>query len=48
LRQEAIVEDVDLRAPRGLDKVLFHKLASGDWISRQQNLLIVGPTESNS
>jgi DNA replication protein DnaC len=44
LRQEAIVEDVDLRAPRGLDKVLFHKLASGDWISRQQNLLIIGPT----
>jgi DNA replication protein DnaC len=46
LRQEAIVEDVDLRAPRGLDKVLFHKLASGDWISRKQNLLIIGPTEA--
>ena len=26
LRQEAVVEDVDLRAPRGLDRALFHKL----------------------
>ena len=44
LRQEAIVEDLDLRAPRGLDRPLFQKLASGDWISRKQNLLIIGPT----
>jgi len=44
LRQEAVVEDVDLRAPRGLDKTLFHKLAAGDWIDRKQNLLIIGPT----
>jgi len=44
LRQEAVVEDVDLRAPRSLDKALFHKLAAGDWIDRKQNLLIIGPT----
>ena len=44
LRQEAIVEDVDLRAPRGLDRPLFLNLAAGDWISRKQNLLIIGPT----
>src|SRR3954449_3016951 len=43
LRQEAIVEDVDLRAPRGLDRALFQKLAAGDWIDRKQNLLIIGP-----
>ena len=43
LRQEAVVEDVDLRAARGLDRALFQKLASGDWIDRKQNLLIVGP-----
>src|SRR3984885_4302519 len=43
-RQEAVVEDVDLRAPRGLDRTLFHKLAAGDWIDRKQNLLVIGPT----
>src|ERR1700733_13746288 len=44
LRQEAVVEDVDLRVPRGLDRTLFHKLAAGDWIDRKQNLLVIGPT----
>ena len=44
LRQEAVVEDVDLRAPRGLDRALFQKLAAGDWIDRRQNLLVIGPT----
>ena len=39
LRQSAVVEDVDMKAPRGLDKALFHKLAAGDWIDRHQNLL---------
>ena len=43
LRQEAVVEDIDLRAARGLDRALFQKLAAGDWISRKQNLLIIGP-----
>ncbi|MGY3424717.1 DNA replication protein DnaC [Bradyrhizobium sp. F1.13.4] len=44
LRQAAIVEDVDLRAPRGIDRAFFAKLVDGDWISRKQNLLITGPT----
>ena len=44
LRQNAVVEDVDLRAARGLDRALFQKLVGGDWIDRHQNLLIVGPT----
>ncbi|UPK34490.1 ATP-binding protein [Bradyrhizobium sp. 186] len=44
LRQTAIVEDVDLRAPRGIDRALFAKLVDGDWISRKHNLLITGPT----
>ena len=43
LRQDASIEDVDLRTPRGLDKALFHKLAAGDWIHRHHNLLICGP-----
>src|SRR5882762_9213657 len=44
LRQSAIVEDVDLRAPRGIDRAFFAKLVDGDWIGRKQNLLITGPT----
>src|SRR5947199_8546826 len=44
LRQAAIVEDVDLRAPRGIDHAFFAKLVDGDWIIRKQNLLITGPT----
>ena len=44
LRQSAVVEDVDMKAPRGLDKALFAKLVAGDWIARHQNLLICGPT----
>ena len=44
LRQNAVVEDIDIKAPRGLDRVLFEKLVAGEWIKRHQNLLIVGPT----
>ncbi|MEP6783966.1 MAG: IS21-like element helper ATPase IstB [Acidobacteriota bacterium] len=44
LRQNAVVEDIDLKAPRGLDRELFHKLAAGDWIDRHQNLIVIGPT----
>ncbi|WP_312014564.1 ATP-binding protein, partial [Bradyrhizobium sp. AUGA SZCCT0283] len=38
LRQTAIIEDVDLRAPRGIDRAFFAKLVDGDWIGRKQNL----------
>ncbi|MGD0635505.1 MAG: IS21-like element helper ATPase IstB [Beijerinckiaceae bacterium] len=44
LRQNAIVEDIDLRTPRGIDRALFQKLMSGDWINRAKGLLITGPT----
>ena len=44
LRQSAVVEDIDMKAPRGLDKALFQKLAAGDWIDRHQNLIVIGPT----
>jgi DNA replication protein DnaC len=44
LRQQAVVEDVDYRAARGLDRALFHKLASGDWIDAHDNLIVCGPT----
>nr|WP_283810974.1 ATP-binding protein [Bradyrhizobium zhanjiangense] len=41
LRQNAVVEDIDMKAPRGLDKPLFEKLVAGEWIDRHQNLLII-------
>lgn len=44
LRQAAVVEDVDLRTPRGIDRAFFAKLVDGEWIGRKQNLLITGPT----
>jgi len=42
LRQSAVVEDINMKAPRSLDKALFQKLVAGDWIERHQNLLIIG------
>src|ERR1700745_4133314 len=44
LRQQASVEDVDYRAPRGLDRALFHKLTHGEWIDTHDNLILGGPT----
>jgi DNA replication protein DnaC len=44
LRQHAVVEDIDLRTARGLDRALFQKLIAGEWIDRKQNLIIIGPT----
>lgn len=44
LRMEASVEDVDFRAPRGLDRSVFTRLGSCDWIRQHQVVLIVGPT----
>ena len=44
LRQNACLEDIDFRHPRGLDKSLMMQLASGQWIKEANNLLIIGPT----
>lgn len=44
LRHQAAVEDVDYRAVRGLDRVLFQKLAGGAWIDAHDNLILCGPT----
>ena len=44
LRQSACVEDVDLRTPRGIDRAVFARLVGGDWIDRNENLLITGAT----
>jgi DNA replication protein DnaC len=44
LRQNACIEDIDFRHPRGLNKSLITKLFSCDWIKDGNNLLITGPT----
>ena len=44
LRQPAVIEDLDYRHPRGLDKALMNRLIAGQWIRKKLNLLITGPT----
>ena len=40
----AVVEDIDWRAARGLDRALFQKLIAGPWIDAHDNLILIGPT----
>ncbi|MDH3664469.1 MAG: IS21-like element helper ATPase IstB [Alphaproteobacteria bacterium] len=40
---DASIEDIDYRTPRRLDKALVQQLARGQWITRKQNLIIIGP-----
>jgi DNA replication protein DnaC len=44
LRQNACVEDVDYHIARSLDRALFLKLASCDFIRERRNVLITGKT----
>ena len=44
LRQNASIEDIDFRHPRGLDKTLFMQLAAGRYLKEHNNILIIGPT----
>jgi DNA replication protein DnaC len=44
LRQSAVVEDVDFRAHRGLDRTLFLTLAGCEWIRQHHHLCLIGPT----
>jgi len=44
LRQNACIEDLDYRAPRGLDKALVLQLAACRWVREGLNLIINGPT----
>lgn len=43
LRQQACIEDIDYRHPRGLDKSLMSSLITCQWIKNHDNLLITGP-----
>jgi DNA replication protein DnaC len=44
LPEGAMLEDIDFRADRGLDKSQLASLANCDWVRRQQNLIVVGAT----
>ena len=44
LRLDACLEDIDFRAPRGLDKSVILRLAGCDWIRQHQVVLITGAT----
>lgn len=44
LRQQAALEDVDYRHPRGLSKQVMLELCNAQWIAAHRNVLISGPT----
>ena len=44
LRQSVSVEEIDFRAPRGLDRSLVLSLAQASWVEARHNLLVTGPT----
>ncbi len=46
LRLSACIEDLDIKAGRGLDKTNVLALSTCDWLRLHRNLLVTGPTGS--
>ena len=44
LRQQAVMEDIDFRTGRNLDRSQILALSSCEWIRRRENCIITGPT----
>ncbi len=44
LKINACIEDIDFKAPRGIEKSVILRLANCDWIRNAQNIIITGPT----
>ena len=44
LKINGCIEDIDYKAPRGIDKSVILRLANCDWIRGAQNIIITGPT----
>jgi DNA replication protein DnaC len=44
LRLDASIEDIDFRAPRGLDRGVLLDLARAAWVDSHQGVMVVGPT----
>src|ERR1700746_1963617 len=40
---QAVIEDVDYRTPRRLDKALLQQLVAGKCIAAHRNLIVTGP-----
>lgn len=43
-RHQATIEDIDFRAPRGLDRAAVLSLAQAGWVASRHNLLVSGAT----
>lgn len=44
LRQQAAIEDIDYKHPRGLNKQILLEISNSEWIGASRNVLISGPT----
>jgi len=44
LRSDAVIEDLDLHTPRGLDRAMILGLAESHWVEAHRNILVTGPT----
>ena len=44
LRSDAVIEDIDFRRRRGLERASFLSLAEAGWVTARHNIAIVGPT----
>lgn len=44
LREQACMEDINYRHPRGLDRSVMQRLAAGNWVANQENIILTGPT----
>lgn len=44
LKQQAAVEDIDFRHPRGLDKSVMLTLSNCNWVRNHQNVIVTGQT----
>jgi len=44
LKMNAVIEDLDFKIPRGIDKSVILSLANCEWVRQHQNIIITGPT----
>ncbi len=44
LKQGAVIEDIDFRSSRSLNKSMILSLVSCEWVMRKQNVIFTGPT----
>lgn len=42
--RSACIEDIDYQHPRGLERSVLQRLATGGWITKKQNVIVTGPS----